>query len=121
VVKLLVNWALLGVAFWLTTKIVPGLTVSGEIPGLIIAAAIFGLVNAFVGPILRLITLPLRIITLGLFSLIVNAVLLIIASLIGGFIHVDGFLTAIIAALVLTVITWALHLVFDMGRRTVKS
>lgn len=59
-------------SLWLAVKFVPGVTFSGEFKYLIMAGALLGLLNFFVKPILKLITLPLRILTLGLFSLIIN-------------------------------------------------
>src|ERR1700730_14477404 len=70
--RLLVGWVLIAVAFYLTTVIVPGIHVGGGIFGYLLVAAVFGLVNAILGPILRIASLPLRILTLGLFSLVIN-------------------------------------------------
>src|SRR5439155_15132863 len=74
--RLLAGWLLIAVAFFLTTLVVPGIHVAGGPGGYLLVAAVFGLVNAVLGPILRFASMPLRILTLGLFSLVVNAVLL---------------------------------------------
>ena len=74
--SLLISWAVLAVAFALTSWILSGLTVSGGVWGYIWVSALFGIVNAIIGTILRLLTFPLIILTLGLFAIIVNALLL---------------------------------------------
>jgi putative membrane protein len=107
---LLISWALLAVAFFLTTQVVPGIRVTGggSVPYLGAAVA-FGLLNAVLGPVLRLATLPLRIFTLGLFAFVLNAILLlVVAHLVPG-LSVDGLLTAIVGAFVLSVISALLN------------
>jgi putative membrane protein len=121
VVKLLIN----AFALWLTTLIVSGVHVEAWNHGsgwplfwtFIILAAIFGLVNGIVGTVLRIVALPLYIITLGLFSLIVNGVLLLIVGWISdhwlGFgLIVDGFWWGVWGALVLGIIAWIVGLIF---------
>ena len=107
---LLISWALLAVAFYLTTQVVPGIRVTGggSVPYLGAAVA-FGLLNAVLGPVLRLATLPLRIFTLGLFAFVLNAILLlVVAHLVPG-LSVDGLLTAMVGAFVLSVISALLN------------
>lgn len=106
---LLVGWGLLAVAFFLTTQVVPGIHVKGGVPAYLLAALVFGLVNAILGPILRIATLPLRILTLGLFALVINAALLLIASALFSGLTVDGVWSAIIGGLILSIISALLN------------
>jgi putative membrane protein len=100
---LLIGWVLLAVAFFLTTQVVPGVRVTGGPPAYLVAAVVFGLVNAVLGPILRLATLPLRILSLGLFALVLNGVLLLAAAAVApGELSVSGLWSAVIGAFVLS-------------------
>lgn len=114
---------LTGVALWVVTKLVSGIGFVGgdstlQRAGIIfVVAVIFGLVNAIVKPIVQLISLPLYIVTLGLFHVVVNALMLWITSRItentthwGLFID-DFWWTAIWASIVLSVVSWLLSLV----------
>ncbi len=102
---LLLRWLLNTLALFVVVKIVPGFH-SDSIVSLAIAALILGLLNAIVRPILFFLTLPLTIVTLGLFLIILNAVMLkLTAALSPGF-GIDGFGAAIIGAIVLAIISW---------------
>jgi putative membrane protein len=101
--KLLLNWILSALAVWVVSKIVPGFYVSGVVAALIAAVAI-GLINATVGLILKVITFPLTILTLGIFWLIINALMLELASaFVPGF-QIRGFFAAFIGAIVLSLV-----------------
>jgi putative membrane protein len=67
-VRLLVNAA----ALWVATRIVPGVTYSGEVLPFLVVALVFGIINTFIGPVVKLLSLPLIILTLGIFALVVN-------------------------------------------------
>ena len=90
---------------WLAAEVLPGL--SFDSPATLFAAALLlGIVNAIVRPIAILLTLPLTLITLGLFLLVVNAGMLgLVALMLGGF-HVSGFWTAVGASLIVSAISW---------------
>lgn len=115
-------------ALWLTTLIVSGVTVKPYAPDTtalvltyLLVALIFGVVNAIVGTVIRVVAFPLYILTLGLISLLVNAFLLFIVSWISdaiGFgLHIDGFWSGVLGALVLGIIAWLLGLIFRPARR----
>lgn len=106
---LIVSWLLLAVAFFLTTRVVPGITVTGGIPAYLVTALVFGLVNATLGPLLRIATLPLRIMSLGLFALVINAVLLLVAAALTPALSISGLLSAIVGAFVLSVLSALLN------------
>lgn len=113
---LLLRWLLNAVALWLTTEIIPGVTFTE--PGLwpiLIAALVLGLVNAVVRPVMILLTLPLSILTLGLFLLVVNGLALAIVVALTPM-ATTGFGTTILAALVLTIISTALNVLIGVGR-----
>jgi putative membrane protein len=114
IVRLLVN----AVALWIATLIVDGIdvdasTTSGEVLTILAVAALFGVVNLFVKPIVKLLSLPLYILTLGLFTFVVNALMLLLTSWVAGLLgvpfYVDGFWTAVLGALVISVVSWLLN------------
>ena len=92
----------------LATQIVPGIFFKGDLLTLLVAGAIFGLFNLIVRPLAMLLSLPLLILTLGLFYFILNAILLWVASLIIPGYTVAGFVPALIGSLVVTVVNWLL-------------
>jgi putative membrane protein len=109
--SLLVNWILLAGAFALTAWIISGLHVSGGVWGYLWVSALFGIVNAIIGTILRVLTFPVILLTLGLFAVIVNAALLELTDALSGHLTIDSFFwTAIWAAIVLSLATILLDL-----------
>ncbi|MGW0865569.1 phage holin family protein [Streptomyces sp. NPDC002611] len=120
VVKTIANAGALAVAVWLLDKI----TLTGDSTGmkigtLIIVALIFGLVNFLVKPLVKLLSLPLLILTLGLFTLVVNALMLMLTSWLADqfdlSFQVDGFWTAVLGGLIISVVSWALNVVLPDG------
>lgn len=112
-IKTLANAGALAVATWLVT----GITMTGSLGEntwtLIVIALIFGLVNFLVKPIVKLLSLPLLLLTLGLFTLVVNALMLLLTSWIADqadlVFHVDGFGAAFLGGLIVSIVAWALH------------
>jgi|SRR5579859_1339729 len=105
--RLLLNWVLSAVAVWIVAQVVPGVHVNGAAAALIAALAI-GLINATLGALLKIITFPLTLLTLGLFWFVINALMLELASaLVPGF-QVRGFLAAFIGAIVLSLVNLVL-------------
>ncbi|MEU6815749.1 phage holin family protein [Streptomyces sp. NPDC046860] len=116
VVKTIANAGALAVAVWLLDKItLTGSSTGGKVGTLIVVALIFGLVNLLVKPVVKLLTFPLFILTLGLITLIVNALMLLLTSWVCGKLdlsfHVEGFWTAVLGGLIIAVVSWALNLV----------
>ncbi|MFA5128753.1 MAG: phage holin family protein [Patescibacteria group bacterium] len=102
---IIIRWLIYAVAIMLLTYIVPGISVKNFYSALI-AALILGLVNAVIRPLLILLTLPVNILTLGLFTLVINALMLwFVASIVKGF-DVRNFAAAFLGALVLWVVGW---------------
>jgi putative membrane protein len=106
--RLLLNWVLSALAVWIVSQVVPGFHVNGPMAALIAALAI-GFINATIGLLLKVLTFPLTILTLGLFWFVINALMLkLAAALVPGF-EVRGFLAAFIGAIVLSVVSSLLH------------
>ena len=109
-----VRTAISAFALWATTQLVQGIEVRGLLLPLLAALA-FGLVNAVVRPVVALLSLPLTIVTLGLFLLVVNAAMLgLTALLVPGF-HIAGFWPALWGALVMSIVAWAATRLFGGG------
>jgi putative membrane protein len=116
VVKTLANAAALGVAIWLIQNI----TLTGDSTGhkaltLVLVALVFGIVNWLVKPIVKLLAFPLFILTLGLITLVVNALMLLLTSWLSGKLsldfHVEGFWAALLGGLIISIVSWALNMV----------
>ena len=106
---LLIRWAVLAGAFAVMAWLLSGVVVSGGTWGYIWVSALFGIVNAFIGTILRILTFPLTLLTLGLFSVIVNALLLQITDGLSSHFAIDEFWwTAIWAAIILSLASMVL-------------
>lgn len=100
---LLLQWVLYGVALLVVSRVVPGFYVEGLWPAMI-ASLVIGLLNATFGFFLKIITFPLSILTLGLFLLVINAIMIMMASgIVRGF-QVRGFMPAFLGAIVLAVL-----------------
>ena len=105
-IALLIRWALIALAFALTAWIVSGMDVTGGFWAYLWIALLFGIVNALLGTILRILTFPLIVLTLGLFALVVNAIVLSVTDAITDHLTIDDFFwTTILAALVLAIVT----------------
>ena len=111
--KLVVVWMVTAAAIAVAAAIVPSVEVDGGVLALLGVALLFGLINALVGPLLRLISLPLTLITLGLFALVINAALLAITAGLSGSLDVGGFLPTVLAAIIISVVSAVLLFVTD--------
>lgn len=106
--SILINLLLSTIAVVVTAYVLPGVNVDSFLTALVVAVAL-GVVNAILKPILVILTLPINILTLGLFTLVINALLvLLVSAFVPGF-HVDGFLWALVFGLVLSVVNGFLH------------
>ncbi len=103
----LINWLVSALAVAIVSYLLPGVSVEGAFAALV-TALVLGLANAFIRPILLLLTLPLTLLTLGLFALVINAFMVMLtAAVVPGFV-VAGFWWALLFSLVLTLVNWAL-------------
>ncbi len=108
--RLLLNWLLAALSIGIASYLVPGVSVT--IVGALIAALVLGILNTFVRPILFFLTLPITILTLGLFSFVINAFLVLVAAWI-----VPGFYVAsFFSALVFTLLLFCIHFLFHIVR-----
>lgn len=109
--KILTEWILRTLILLVTAYFVPGFHIDSYITAFVVAL-VLGILNVLVKPILILLTLPATILSLGLFLFIINAFMLIVASyFVKGF-RIDSFLTAIVASLVISILSSILHMVF---------
>ena len=112
---LIIRWITTAFALWLTSLIVSGINVDGIMP-LFFAAVVLGIFNAILRPLVLLVTFPINLITLGLFTWVINgAMLKLTGDVVRGF-SVHGFWSAVIGALLLSAISFALNLfISDAG------
>jgi putative membrane protein len=115
-IKFLVRAAFAALGLWAASKLVPGVSIDN--PGtLIVAAVLLGVVNALVRPVVFILTLPITVVTLGLFLLVVNAAMIgLVALLLGGF-RVEGLIAGVFAAIVTGVASWIGHLLLRDDRK----
>ena len=106
--RLLLHWLISALAVWIVAQFVPGIHVSG-ITAALIAAVVIGFINATLGLLLKIVTFPLTILTLGLFWFVINALMLkLAAALVPGF-EVNGFIPAFIGSILISLVNWALR------------
>ncbi len=110
VVELVIRWLILAFAVWLAAKVVPGIHLVG-LKSTLAVALVLGLLNLYVRPVLVRLSLPITILTLGIFLVIINAGLLYLASWVADHIsgisfHVDSFWAAILGAIVISLVSF---------------
>lgn len=106
----LYRWVINAVALLVVSALYSGVTISGAL-ALLVAAAVLGLINAFIRPVLFLLTLPINIVTLGLFTFVINGLMLLLTSgLVPGF-TVHGFWAAVWASILLSIVSAILSMV----------
>jgi len=99
------RWLVITVAILLASMMVSGIRVE-SLTTAVVAAAILGIINVFLRPVLLILTLPLTILTLGVFAFVLNALmLLLVAYFVPGF-EVDGFFSAFLGALIISIVSW---------------
>ena len=115
--RMLLHWVLSALAVWIMSRVVPGIHVSGPVAALI-AALVIGFINATIGLVLKILTFPLTLLTLGLFWLVINALMLELASalLAPGF-QVRGFFAAFVGAIVLSLVNLLLKAIIMPSNR----
>jgi putative membrane protein len=108
-------------ALWVSVKLVPGIHHNGSALALLGVAAVFGVVNTLIAPIVKLMSLPFIVLSLGLFALVINALMLKLTAWFAlklglGFV-VDGFIPALVGSLVISIVSAVLVVVFDDRKR----
>jgi putative membrane protein len=115
--RLIWDWGIAAVAVALTAGLLSGVHIDGGFGALLLIALVWGLVNAIIGPIARLLSLPLTLITFGLFVFVVNGLLFLLTSAIVSRLHVDNFGWAILGAIVISFVTMVLE---GVERRVIR-
>ena len=116
ILRTIANACGLAVGAWLFEKItITGATDQDRVTTLVVVALIFGVVNAFVRPVVAILSFPLYLLTLGLMFFVVNAFMLMLTSWLAGKLdvgfHVEGFLTAMLGSIVISIVSWVVGLV----------
>jgi len=110
--RLFLTWALNACALFIVMKLVPGIQID-RFGDLLIATLVLGLLNAFLRPLVILLTLPVTILTMGLFTLVINGVMFYLAAnMVSGF-HVTGFGSAFLAAFFFSIFSFILNMIFQ--------
>jgi putative membrane protein len=117
----LIRWLVNAAALWVATQIVPGVSYAGGALPLLGVALVFGVVNAVIRPVAKILTFPIIILTLGIFALVINGLMLMLTSALSsalglGF-HVSGFWAAFWGALVVSLVSTILSLFIRDSRR----
>jgi putative membrane protein len=108
--RLLFRWSVLALAIWIATALLPGITVTGGFWAYLWVALLFGLINTFIGSLLKFLTLPAMVLTLGLFNFVINAAMLELTSRWSTHFDVKNFSSALLGALVISLVTWSLNI-----------
>jgi putative membrane protein len=107
IIRLFVN----AVALWVAAQLIGGISLSGEFWPILLVAAVFGLVNALIKPFALLLSLPFLILTLGLFTIVVNALMLMLTAALVDALTVESFLTAVLGSLLISIVSFLFSVV----------
>ncbi len=119
-VKLALRLVLVAVVFGLMAHFLPGIHVHGGFASLLWVAILFTVVNAIVGPLLRLLSLPVIVLTLGLFLLVINALLLALTAWLSSDLAVDSVGAAVLGGFIVAVASWIGEELFPLRRRKTR-
>ena len=107
--RLILKLGINAAALWVAAKVISGVHLDGDWKSILLVALVFGLVNVFVKPILKFFSLPALILTLGLFTLVINTALLALTALLMDSFSIDGVVPAFLGALVVSVVSLVLN------------
>jgi len=123
--KFIIRWAINAVGLYAAVWLVDGIEYLGDWTGILWLALIIGLLNALVRPLLKFLTCPLIILTLGLFTLVINTVMLLLTRTIGQSLgiglSVDGFWSALLGSLIMSIVSIVMSLIFRDELKGKKS
>ena len=105
-IKIVIN----ALAVWAAAGLVDGIMLRSGVGSILVVAVIFGVVNAVLKPIAKLLTFPIIVVTLGLFTLVINAGLLLITDFLSVGLEVSGFGSAILGAIITSIVSWGLSI-----------
>jgi putative membrane protein len=112
--KLIIRLLISGLAVYITAYLVPGVRVSGYLTAVLVAV-VLGILNTLVKPILILLTLPITLLTLGLFALVINTVMILLAGFFVPGFHIDSFWSALFFGIVLSLVNWCFGMLENRG------
>lgn len=115
-IRLIVRLLVLAVIIGVAAEVVSGIHVHGGFGALLWIAFLFSVVNLILGPLIRVLSFPLIVLTLGLFLLVINACLLALVAGLSSHLDIDNFLSAFLAALIITVFSWLAELLIPVLR-----
>lgn len=110
--NLIVKLLLSCVAVALSAYFTPGVSTGDSVLTVLVVAVVLGVLNTFVKPIIKLLALPVTVLTLGLFLFVINAMMVLLASFVVEGFYVDGFVSALIFSVILSVVSWLLNKIF---------
>ena len=110
--KLLVRWSALAISFWVATSLITGIHVDGGVKTYLWVALLFGLINALLGGLIKLVTLPITFLSFGLFLVIINAAMLQLTARWSDKLTIDNFWSAILPSVIISFVTSILGKVF---------
>ena len=123
--RLLLRLIINAVALWVAVRLVPGISFDGNPVLLVVVALVFGVINTIVKPIVTLFSLPAVLLTLGLFLLVINALMLWftgwLSTQLGLGFHVEGFVAAFLGAILVSLVAWALSAFIGEPRKARDS
>jgi putative membrane protein len=111
VIRLIIRWLILAAAIALAVRLVPGVHLLGGVKNLLVFAAVFGVINLVIGTVVRVVSLPIRILTIGLFSIVINAGLLELTAHVNSTLTLDSFGAALLAAIVISIASAVLSVI----------
>ncbi len=112
IIRLLVN----AVALWVAARLVDGIELPEEVLPVLLVAAVFGLVNALIKPLVFVLSLPVVLLTLGLFTIVINALMLMLTDWLMASLTVTGFWAALLGSLLISVVSLALSIILPDGK-----
>jgi putative membrane protein len=107
--KLLVRWSALAISFWVATSLITGIHVDGGVKTYLWVALLFGLINAIIGGLIKLLTFPISILSFGLFIFVINAAMLQLTARWSDKLTIDNFWSAILAAIIISFVSGTLR------------
>ena len=107
--KLLIRWGTLAASFWVATMLVSGIKIDGGFTTYLWVALLFGLINAIIGGLIKLVTFPISILSFGLFIFVINAAMLQLTDRWSDKLSIDNFWSAIFASVIISVVSGALR------------
>lgn len=111
--NLAIRLALNALVLWVAASLVSGITLTNNLVGLLVVVIVFGLVNALIRPVVQLLSLPLTILTFGLFALVVNALMLALTATLTSGLSVSGFGAAFLGSIIISVVSMVLSQLLD--------